>query len=838
MAENFDFIENDVRPTRRKKMEKAKGQRKSVNKKKGNRRMSRRSRRATSKAKILYLQKKNNYNKNGATDNNGKTTLFEDESDRIEIYNVVLRTLWWAKNFRERFIGIDDPSRGRYKWQHNAPPGQEDMNIYIALKDVFLQCHDTASVLRKKEDNVLQSRKQWLQAVNKFLDALKYGFEGRLYDRKNDSSELCYFSLRRNKYYQYNDYVEDEEEEDDDENDVEIKKSYEDDNKSDISNNNADDDDKSNDVSKKSMSIKDEDELLHGNFEIAIAFLDRLENKQINNNNEKESNLRTIQLSTLKSVKMRDFPRGKQKLAQIRIKYGKHEKIDILVPFLDDRSANIPDALTPEIITNGFEMILSGASGYKKKIDEDTSNINNDESSVAKDDINNNITGSQLNFNDIYSTMSQVYTSRLNRAADVIFDILASLYSCHNQIENPKSIMRGLESLNTNHSVWWQPCVSTLAAKKLKPAKATLSSKRLKEKDSGFSTFTQELVVTWNEGTEYYVDTLSTGSPRRSQKRNQPAPFLPLGMISFWHDIDVVDVLDVCGIDNDKSMSSMKEFPQIIRDLLLWRAYCTDKQNATDVNREPRFHLLQRPGTFLIRLKWPGQVRAWPERIASLGSKSVWNMLNTDDFEIDLLQIFDSLGAKKKTRAVTRRAETAIYRLKQIICFSVTGHFYSFKSASETDSNQWHLITSNSNTVSSLEWDDICKLCVHRRAFPELLFYEDSAPSLFERMDSNRRKRLHQDHFSSIVDPNTPLVLPIMSLVPGKHDARDGVRIFNGSETEYADDADDDEYDEYGDEEERSILMNYVRHEQRRRLARAASENNNDNNEWCKCIVS
>ena len=105
-------------------------------------------------------------------------------------------------------------------------------------------------------------------------------------------------------------------------------------------------------------------------------------------------------------------------------------------------------------------------------------------------------------------------------------------------------------------------------------------------------------------------------------------------------------------------------------------------------------------------------------------------------------------------------------------------------------------------------------------------------------MDSNRRKRLHQDHFSSIVDPNTPLVLPIMSLVPGKHDARDGVRIFNGSETEYADDADDDEYDEYGDEEERSILMNYVRHEQRRRLARAASENNNDNNEWCKCIVS
>ena len=54
-------------------------------------------------------------------------------------------------------------------------------------------------------------------------------------------------------------------------------------------------------------------------------------------------------------------------------------------------------------------------------------------------------------------------------------------------------------------------------------------------------------------------------------------------MISFWHDIDVVDVLDVCGIDNDKSMSSMKEFPQIIRDLLLWRAYCTDKQNATDV---------------------------------------------------------------------------------------------------------------------------------------------------------------------------------------------------------------------------------------------------------------
>ena len=75
---------------------------------------------------------------------------------------------------------------------------------------------------------------------------------------------------------------------------------------------------------------------------------------------------------------MRDFPRGKQKLAQIRIKYGKHEKMDIMVPFLDDRSANIPDALTPEIITNGFEMILSGASGYKKKIDEDIEKSGNE----------------------------------------------------------------------------------------------------------------------------------------------------------------------------------------------------------------------------------------------------------------------------------------------------------------------------------------------------------------------------------------------------------------------------------------------------------------------------
>ena len=31
------------------------------------------------------------------------------------------------------------------------------------------------------------------------------------------------------------------------------------------------------------------------------------------------------------------------------------------------------------------------------------------------------------------------------------------------------------------------------------------------------------------------------------------------------------------------------------------------------------------------------------------GFDEIW-----DDFEIDLLQIFDSLGAKKKTRAVTR----------------------------------------------------------------------------------------------------------------------------------------------------------------------------------------
>ena len=51
----------------------------------------------------------------------------------------------------------------------------------------------------------------------------------------------------------------------------------------------------------------------------------------------------------------------------------------------------------------------------------------------------------------------------------------------------------------------------------------------------------------------------------------------------------------------------------------------------------------------MIRLKWPGQPRSWPERISSLGAKAVWNMVSTEHFEIDLLEAFDTLGAKKKT---------------------------------------------------------------------------------------------------------------------------------------------------------------------------------------------
>ena len=63
---------------------------------------------------------------------------------------------------------------------------------------------------------------------------------------------------------------------------------------------------------------------------------------------------------------MRDFPGGNEKQAQIRIKYGQHEKVDVLVPFVDEDSVNDPDTLTPEMITEGFQMILCGASGYKK----------------------------------------------------------------------------------------------------------------------------------------------------------------------------------------------------------------------------------------------------------------------------------------------------------------------------------------------------------------------------------------------------------------------------------------------------------------------------------------
>ena len=800
MAENFDLIEGDIRPTRRKRI----GRKSTA--KKGNRRLSRRSRRATSKAKLLYLQK------TGFSKSSKEDGLSSDEENRLEIYSVVLRTLWWAKNFRERFIGIDDPSRGRYRWQHNAPEGQETMNIYIALKDIFLQCHGTASVLRKKEDFAVQNHKLWLDDVNKFLETLNYGFEGRLFDKKTGSSELCYFSIRRNKFYQPNDHGS---------GDQSNRTSFENQEQNDLG---------STGGSSNSLYITTEDELINGNFEIVIAFLDRLENKSADDEYGDNENSQCIQLSTLKSVKMRDFPGGNEEQAQIRIKYGQQEKVDVLVPFLDENSANDPDSLTPEMITKGFQMILCGASGYKGGAKGASNTVEN---FIPGDDVA--VEKSALNLKDVYSTMSQVYTSRLNRAADVIFDILTSLYCCHHGIENPKLVMRGLESLQSHNITWWQPCVLTLPAKNMKRQKATMAGRALSERDASFYTFIQELVVTWNEGTSSYINALPAESPRRNQKRKQPAPFLPSGAISFWHDIDILDILDICGIHDNDTMLGMCEFTKIIRDLMVWRAFSSKKDSALPSDGEPRFHLLQRPGIFLIRLKWPGQPRSWPERISSLGVKAVWNMVSTEHFEIDLLEAFDTLGAKKKTRAVTRRAEKAIYRLKQIVCFSITGQFYLFKSASETDSNAWHLITSNTNVVSCLDWDDIRRLCVHRRAFPELLFYEDSTPSLYEKMDMHRRKRLRQDNLHSTIDHDGPLVLPIMSLVPGKGDVRDGLRILNDSDPEYGD-ADDDNDDL--EDEERSILMNYLKHEQRRLEARASKDSTSSNNEWCKCVVS
>ena len=99
----------------------------------------------------------------------------------------------------------------------------------------------------------------------------------------------------------------------------------------------------------------------------------------------------------------------------------------------------------------------------------------------------------------------------------------------------------------------------------------------------------------------------------------------------------------------------------------------------------------------------------------------------------------------------------------------------------------------------------------------------------------HRRNRLRQDNLHSAIDHDGPLVLPIMSLVPGKGDVRDGLRMLNDSDPEYGD-ADDDNDDL--EDEERSILMNYLKHEQRRLEARASKDSTSSNNEWCKCVVS
>ena len=117
---------------------------------------------------------------------------------------------------------------------------------------------------------------------------------------------------------------------------------------------------------------------------------------------------------------MRDFPGGNETQAQIRIKYGQQEKVDVLVPFVDEDSVNDPDTLTPEMITKGFQMILCGASGYKRSGKDAGNPMSN---LIPGDDVA--VEKSALNLKDVYTTMSQVYTSRLNRAADVIFDIFS-----------------------------------------------------------------------------------------------------------------------------------------------------------------------------------------------------------------------------------------------------------------------------------------------------------------------------------------------------------------------------------------------------------------------------
>ena len=116
-------------------------------------------------------------------------------------------------------------------------------------------------------------------------------------------------------------------------------------------------------------------------------------------------------------------------------------------------------------------------------------------------------------------------------------------------------------------------------------------------------------------------------------------------------------------------------------------------------------------------------------------------MLDTEHFCIDLYEIFDRIGGIAEPRKYDGDlSDGAYYHLCNILCFTATNprHFYLFRRSwnQSTGSSRWKLVQTSDGAsrldnegAQAFTWNDVHKLCTARRAFPELLFYEDSIPT-------------------------------------------------------------------------------------------------------------
>jgi hypothetical protein len=739
------------------------GRNRTSNDKRANRRSKRRvrhKRRLTSKSKLLYFDR--------AKSSNRRRDKKKAENKQTEIYDVVLQTLWASNNFRERFVGLDDPSRGRYKWQHNCPKGMEAMNIFIALKDIFLQYHNNSYKAHERNKRRKERQIEWLNSVESFLNVMKFGTEGFVCEKKDCKSlESCFISTRR--------VMEPtslgEKPRADSAEAVQESAGTE----KDLSDQPSKLGDTPQHVDEGPERLQHEDDIFDRGYTLVVSYLDRedviLGQREL-----------FIPLSRLQGIAMREINHNNMPHAQIRIKYGHKARVYLLLPMFAETDTSDGDAVTPDLLVKGLQTILGGSDSLQ------TDEYSN--GTAPEGDVKNGNPSPQIQFGSVHETMFKVYTSRMNRLSDILFDILASLYCCHHGISDTKSIVRGLNALSIRHKIWWTPCVIKGAAKEnLESEGARPFRQLLSDKDAAFSVFVQELFVTWKDFPGMAHVNFDHNNIWKQKKRT-PAPFLPPGAISFWHDLDVVDVLDIF---RNRSIQSW-DAATVIRQLLQWRAVCTDLNESNPRPRYPRFHLLQRPPTFLVRLKWPANSRSWPAILSDNGPAAIWKLFESSHFKIDLLQIFDSVGAKKSSLNLPNKDDTMMYQMKQIVCFSVTGEFYAFVfSRTGGTFGEWYLIDTNGviNTAA-FSWSDMKRLCKHRKAFPELVFFEDCKPGLYASVNERRARLISNSAFSlETGKPDASTFGNQMNLVPSAGDSTN----FYGQYHEENSDVDSDSFD-------------------------------------------